>query len=272
MIPPNTVPVVSIIVPTYNREGYIERTICSVKSQTFEDYEIIVVDDASIDNTVDVVKNAAKSERRIKLIQSERNGGVSAARNLGLKSATGKYVLFLDSDDEVYETAIDKLIIKGNITEADFVIGKHFNQRNGSDPEIDAIYRNEVVQNTLLIEAICNNYHFCLASILFRREFLERNSIYFDESLRAGSDKLQLIVALKRAKNFYLIDERILKVNKDTSNSITQQHKELWHKLVYVKGRWKIFIVTIELLNFRITLLSIKQLIISLKRLVYHFI
>lgn len=99
-------PLVSVIIPTYNRVDVILRTIRSVKQQTFEDYEIIVVDDGSTDNTVEVIKDF---DRQIRLIRQE-NQGVSVARNNGVKASKGKYIAFLDSDDEWYPLYLEACI------------------------------------------------------------------------------------------------------------------------------------------------------------------
>jgi glycosyltransferase involved in cell wall biosynthesis len=90
------VPKVSIIIPAYNSENTIKETISSVQQQSFTDWELIIIDDGSQDNTVDIVKNIA--EPRLKLFVYE-NGGVSIARNRGIAQAKGEFVTFLDSDD-----------------------------------------------------------------------------------------------------------------------------------------------------------------------------
>ena len=91
-------PVVSVIIPTYNRALTIGRAIMSVLNQTYHDFEIIVIDDASTDNTKEKVNSL--SDIRIKYISHSENKGAAAARNTGIKKAKGKYIAFLDSDDE----------------------------------------------------------------------------------------------------------------------------------------------------------------------------
>ena len=100
---------VSIITPAYNAEKYIKDTIESVIAQTYTNWEIIIVDDASKDNTVNIIKNYQLKDRRIKLISLEKNQGVANARNTAIKNAKGQYVAFLDADD-VWEK--EKLVVQ----------------------------------------------------------------------------------------------------------------------------------------------------------------
>lgn len=91
-------PTVSVIIPTYNRAELVRRAIQSALEQTFQDYEVIVVDDGSTDNTREVVGEFVKQDQRVKFIQHETNKGVSAARNTAILQARGEYIAFLDSD------------------------------------------------------------------------------------------------------------------------------------------------------------------------------
>ena len=90
---------VSIITPMYNSGKFIKDTIDSVINQTYQDWEMIIVDDCSTDISPEIVKYYAENESRIKYIRTEQNGGVSKARNTALKNADGQYIAFLDSDD-----------------------------------------------------------------------------------------------------------------------------------------------------------------------------
>ena len=96
----------SIIIPAYNVENYVENAIESVKSQTFKDYEIVVVEDCSTDNTLDVLKKRSD----IKLIEHGKNKGLGGARNSGIQNSEGEYIIFLDADDVLYDnTILEKL-------------------------------------------------------------------------------------------------------------------------------------------------------------------
>lgn len=90
---------VSIITPAYNAAPYLEETIKSVQAQTFQNWEMIIVDDCSKDNTYQVANTFAASDMRIKVLQNRQNSGVAKTRNVALDAATGEYIAFLDSDD-----------------------------------------------------------------------------------------------------------------------------------------------------------------------------
>ena len=91
-------PTLTTIIPTYNRAALVKRAIQSVLNQTFQDFEIIVVDDSSVDNTEEVVKGFR--DDRIRYIRHPNNKGLPAGRNTGIKVASGEYIAFLDDDDE----------------------------------------------------------------------------------------------------------------------------------------------------------------------------
>ena len=90
---------VSIIMPTYNSEKYIIETLKSVQNQTYQNWELVIIDDHSTDNTVKIINNFKKNDNRINLIVLNKNYGASNARNIALKNTTGRYISYLDSDD-----------------------------------------------------------------------------------------------------------------------------------------------------------------------------
>lgn len=92
-------PLVSIIMPSFNCEKFIFQTISSIISQTYENWELIVVDDCSTDNSIYIVNVFIEYEKRIKLIQNDKNEGAAVSRNKAIKCSNGKYIAFLDSDD-----------------------------------------------------------------------------------------------------------------------------------------------------------------------------
>lgn len=100
---------VSVIIPVYNREDYLEECIASVTAQSHQQMEILIVDDGSTDNSLAICKKLAEQDSRIRLICA-RHSGVSAARNLALDQATGEYVCFVDSDDVIHPLLLEQLV------------------------------------------------------------------------------------------------------------------------------------------------------------------
>ena len=92
-------PLISVVIPTYNSGQFIRKTLQSVINQTYGNWEILITDDCSQDNTVQVVREIMQNEKRIKLFEQRENQGPARARNIGIKHARGKYIAFLDADD-----------------------------------------------------------------------------------------------------------------------------------------------------------------------------
>lgn len=107
---------ISVILPIYNMQDYIAECLESVINQTYKDIEIICVNDFSMDNSMTIVKNYAKNDNRIKIVNNEKNRGLGGARNAGLDVATGDYIIFCDTDDKIMPDMIEKLYnsIKNN--------------------------------------------------------------------------------------------------------------------------------------------------------------
>lgn len=101
---------VSIIIPTYNTEKFIRDTLQSVQNQTYQNWEMILVDDASTDKTVSVIEEFAKNDDRIKLFKLEKNSGNGFARNIAVEKASGKYIAYLDADDLWFPEKLEKQI------------------------------------------------------------------------------------------------------------------------------------------------------------------
>ncbi len=101
---------VSIITPSYNSSNFIEKTIDSVLEQSYQNWEMIIVDDVSTDNSVEIIQKYVNKDKRIKLIQLGKNSGPAVARNTSIKNAKGKYLAFLDSDDLWKKDKLEKQI------------------------------------------------------------------------------------------------------------------------------------------------------------------
>ncbi len=111
-------PKISIIVPVYNVENYLKKCLDSIVNQTFKDIEIILINDGSTDNSLNICKEYAKKDHRIRLI-NKPNGGLSSARNVGIDLSTGEYLGFVDSDDWIALNMYEKLYNLCKIFNAD---------------------------------------------------------------------------------------------------------------------------------------------------------
>ena len=145
---------VSVIIPVYNVEKYFDKCMESVFNQTYTDLEIILVDDGSKDNSGKMCDEFALRDQRVKVIHKE-NGGLSSARNAALDIATGEYVCFIDSDDFVELSMIEKVVNKIEETNADVCMFSHFTYNGETStpfvlPLKQDVYNEEEIKNTIL--------------------------------------------------------------------------------------------------------------------------
>lgn len=129
---------VSVIIPIYNVEAYLEDCLKSVICQTMSEIEIICINDCSTDKSGEIVKSCMKEDKRIILIENDRNMGLSESRNRGLEIASGKYIYFLDSDDFIALNALEKLYLTAESDELDLVL---FDSR--------MVFENEKLKNEM---------------------------------------------------------------------------------------------------------------------------
>ena len=116
---------VSIVVPVYNMEKKLKKCLDTLVNQTYEDLEIIVVNDGSKDGSLDIIRKYEQKDSRIEVID-QKNQGISAARNNAMKKATGKLLCFVDSDDYVELNMVEELVDKMNESKADIVVCNYF--------------------------------------------------------------------------------------------------------------------------------------------------
>ena len=143
---------ISVIVPVYNVEDYLRKCLDSLVNQDFKDYEIIVVNDGSPDNSWDIILEYEEKYSKIIRAFKKENGGLSSARNFGLEKAKGKYVCFIDSDDYVSLDFLSKLYNKAIEEDADIVASdfEMFNEKViGIIPGMD-IYSDDIIKNFIL--------------------------------------------------------------------------------------------------------------------------
>ena len=196
-------PGITTIIPCYQAEKTIRETLESLRAQSFQDWECIVIDDGSTDSSSAIVESLAKKDSRIKFLQQE-NAGPSKARNAGLKQAGGKYIHFLDSDDVIQASAYQQFLSAfENHPEADVI---YCGWKNTSEP--GEIYSQVDPLNQLTFEILARKNQFAIHSIMTKKEALDEVG-YFDEKLRAVED-WDLWLRLSRiGKKFYPIQSSL---------------------------------------------------------------
>ena len=204
----------SIIIPVYNVEEYLEECLDSISKQTMEDIEIICIDDGSTDNSPDILENYSKKDKRIRIITKE-NGGQASARNLGIQEAQGEYIAFVDSDDFIEETMFEKLYTKATDNNLDIAMCKialYDNQteeinKNAwyymlgvfRDFEKDIFNHKDTKEFTCEISVTPYNK-------IYKKSLLKDNNILFPEGLIFEDEKFFYDVYL-RAKHVSIVNE-----------------------------------------------------------------
>ena len=176
-------PKISVIIPVYNVEKYLRQCLDSVVNQTFRDIEIICVNDGSTDGSLAILEEYSSKDNRIVVINQE-NSGQSAARNNGLRIATGEYIAFLDSDDYMELNLCEIAYQKAKLTDADITM--YFFDTFGEDflnmSAIDIILDDDIVSRDKKIDAINENFN-VIWNMLYKRSFLQNNNILFLENV-----------------------------------------------------------------------------------------
>ena len=224
-------PKISVIIPLYNAKKYIRQCLISVLSSTFKDYEVLVVDDCSTDNSVaEVEKFLPHFDGRLKILSTEKNsGGSGIPRNIGIKNSLGKYVTFIDNDDMILPDTLenffavaekfnaDVVCAEKYFTCGDAVSGKNFKVRIAGAVE-DLVDEPESINfNERLQRDLSEKFFITPWGKLYRRDFLTANKIYFPQ-MKFAEDVTFCFKCLCLAKNF-ILTPHITNIHRDLANS-----------------------------------------------------
>lgn len=183
-------PIVSVIVPVYNAEKYIERCVDSIMGQTFKDIELLLIDDGSIDKSGILCDDIALKDKRIKVIHQE-NGGVSVARNRGIECSKGEWLIFVDADDWIEISMIERMLAmvedqKGDIGICSFYFEYKDNTKLCTIPNKQTTIK-ELLKEAMQLEGIdeilcspCNK--------IYKKDIIEKNQIRFESDIKFGED------------------------------------------------------------------------------------
>ena len=195
---------ISIILPCYNVEKEIDLCVDSILKQTYSDFELIAIDDGSIDGTLKKLQDFSKEDRRVRVYQ-QKNAGPSAARNKGIELARGEYIAFCDSDDYIGEEYLEHLCNRTK-EECDIVIsGFNYVSTNGKIikiPGIELSCKKEIFFDKFYAQSIARRLIFGPINKLYKRKILIEEKIRFNTELKIREDGMFVLEFLKYCSSF----------------------------------------------------------------------
>ena len=272
----DSLPIISVIVPVYNVEKYLKRCVDSILNQDMKEIEIILVNDGSTDSSPSICDKYIKEDSRIKVIH-KKNSRVAAARNDGIRVATGKYISFIDSDDWIESNMYKSMYEKAEEFNVDFImcdlskkgVDKSYNV---SQPISSGFYDKERIKNELFPCLIMfENIEFpptiSNCTCLFKREFLIKNNIFYDEDIHYCEDSIFGSKAMYNANRFYYMKNKYFYNYFYNSNSTTSTYnKNKWDSYIKINEKMEKYFnksdfdfsrqIKINMLYFTLNMLS----------------
>lgn len=233
---------VTIIVPVYKVEKFLDRCVTSLRKQTLQDIEIILVDDGSPDRCPEMCDALAEQDSRIRVIHKE-NGGLSSARNAGLKAAKGKYVGFVDSDDDVKPDMYEKMLSVMESETVAFVMSDYIRIPAAGVPYLKTLnirsgrydktaLREEIFPSLIMGENVDNGPLLSVCHCLYKTDFLRSNGFFFDEEVRWSEDNIFSAIVGYHADSFYYLKGEGLYHYYQNSGTITTGYRP---------GAWNVY-------------------------------
>ncbi len=238
---------VSVVVPIYNAENYLEQCLDSIITQTLKDIEIILIDDGSTDGSAEICKKYL-SDSRVSYYHKE-NEGLAAARDDGMMRANGEYIGFVDSDDWIRPCMYEKMYTAAKTNDSDVVFCNCIENEDGHifTPEMpDGAYNRQTIMEEILPKTLAYvgkngtkraiRWSNCLR--IYKNETLKKNHIRFDRRLRRSQDLQLTYEATLAAQNYYYIGEPLYH-NRVVSDSLSRG---------YTKNMWQLYTYLIDIL------------------------
>lgn len=201
---------VSVIVPVYNTEKYLNRCLDSLVNQSLKEIEILVINDCSTDNSKIILDKYEKEYKNIKVIHNKTNKGIGYNRNLGIKEAKGEFISFIDSDDWVDKTMFEKMYNKALNDKLDLVICNYFRKLMREDEliDIDSDFNIKFFENTNLKKSpnLLIDINTAPWNKLYKKELIE--NIKFPEDLKY-EDAVFVMECLSKAKKIGMIEDKL---------------------------------------------------------------
>lgn len=220
-------PKISIIVPIYNKEKYLRECIDSILSQSFNDFELILIDDGSKDSSWTIIQEYAVHDNRIVPFR-QANAGVSAARNAGLDRAQGKWICFVDADDYLPKDGIQILVEHGEKSNADIV---NANVTRVEDEKQFKIFNfnNEIIKGNIYPRLV----HFAPWAQLFKRNIIEAHHLRYVRGLAYSEDNVFILHYSLYASSIEFVNQSVYnyRINQDSAIQNKDYKKVAYHQM-----------------------------------------
>ena len=226
---------VSVIVPVYNAQDYLEQCIVSILEQTLQEIEVICVDDSSTDRSLEILKKYEKEDSRMRVL-TQPNSGAGAARTRGLSQASGEYLSFLDADDFFEPDMLELAYAKAKEDRADMVVFKSDQYHTDSDQFVQVAWtlrEKEIPPYTpfnhrQMTDNIFKVFVGWAWDKLFSREFVEKHHLTFQEQ-RTSNDMLFVFSAVALAKRITIVPKVLAHQRRDAKDSLSKTRENSWH-------------------------------------------
>jgi len=220
-------PKISVILPVYNAEKYLRSTLESLLLQTFEDFEVIAVNDGSKDGSLAILTEYAAKDKRIKIID-KANGGVSAARNTAIEAADGDYLAFIDADDIYSPEYLARMYSAASETGADVTVCDYVTFR-GEKPTFPEVEISEP-RATTVRELLDTGLMTSLWVKLIKKDIITKNGITFDSNMTFGEDLFFCWKACLSSENTVKIAEKLYGYRLSGEGATMRYHEGLYEK------------------------------------------
>lgn len=240
----NKQPFFSIIMPVFNTEKYLNKAIDSILNQSFKNFELIIIDDASSDTSYNVCKSYADKDNRIKLIKNEINLGVAKSRNKALSNISGIYLTFIDSDDYVELNLLETIYNKLKNNKIDLLkyscreeyVGKKDDIRYSKLCQIEnSFFENKIEIQKQILEMEKIPLFGYLWNSFYKVEIIKRNSIFFDEKCIVNEDFSFNVKYVSYIKNLYCMSFLGYHYMKRENNSLSTKKQDRYYELHMMK-------------------------------------
>lgn len=229
---------ITVIIPVYNIEKYLQQCVESVLNQTFSDLEIILVNDGSTDSSAEICDAISQKDQRIIVIH-QKNAGVSAARNAGIRKASGDYLTFVDSDDwiekEMYKTMLETAQANDapDVVMCDFMtVSGQEKIKIGSQLRTGTYHKKEIIKEiypTLLVTEDFGRIPIVSTwNCLFRTELIKKYALFFDEELRYSEDYLFMAAVMTNTESYYYLKDFYFYNYRQIEDSRSKKYQPVW--------------------------------------------